>query len=76
MKSFPKNKNVRMDICVKKKKQFFKALFKAIEGGNSFSIIKVIGKITMFHKKKFDINKSRIAVLKSLRSIGFDIIEK
>ena len=39
MRSFPKNKNVRMDICVKKKKQFFKALFKAIEGGNSFSII-------------------------------------
>ena len=32
IKSFPSNKTVRMDICVKKKKQFFKALYKAIEG--------------------------------------------
>ena len=31
IKSFPKNKNVRMDICVEKKKQFFKVLYKAIE---------------------------------------------
>ena len=29
--SFPKNKHVRMDICVEKKKQFFKVLYKAIE---------------------------------------------
>ena len=47
------NKNAMMDICVEKKKQFFKALYKAIEGENSFYIIEVIGKITIFHKEKF-----------------------
>ena len=31
IKSFPNKINVRTDICVKKKKQFFKALYKAIE---------------------------------------------
>ena len=32
MKSFPKNNNEMIDICVEKKKQFFKALYKAIQG--------------------------------------------
>ena len=32
MKSFPKNNNEMIDICVEKKNQFFKALYKAIQG--------------------------------------------
>ena len=51
LKSFPKNNNVRMDICVKKKKQFFKYLYKAIKGGNSISYIEVIAKIGISFKK-------------------------
>ena len=31
MKSFPKNTNVRMDICVEKNKQFFRPLYKATQ---------------------------------------------
>ena len=65
-----------MDICVEKKKQFFKTLYKAIKGENSLSIIELIGKIAIFYKKKFNINQNRIAILKSLGSNGFGIVKK
>ena len=39
-------------------------------------IIELIGKIAIFYEKKFNINRHRIAILKSLGSNGFRIIEK